>query len=607
MVKWSKVGKMANDIVNWGGPPAGMVPIGGSGFYKTPTDKPVSPTDCNAYPDSIFCGGNPFSPAPVGLKPSISVNECAITGSVKGILFFNKLPTFSVSYIRPECRDSYGGKPPPPPLKTPPTAGKRIGFNRPYIDGDREVYAFIVAPYPNVQGGTLITPVWSDIRCPGEDVKQNPGSTVMSSTYVSATITVTGPSKWGFKIAGGDVTEIQINAESGKVYRVTYESGEQRIFDASVPPPYVTVRESSPRAHGFYYYGIYKGNWNHIVKLFESLEDKSSLVPTTFSMRFDIICTAVIASGCKRYNPGDFNPPPLADYNIKKDCCMQCCDNGQQTDNSDLLKQILAEIQKANKSLGTFPVNATLFDANENEQEAQASTIQIGSVAQSISRTIERVEKIAKIIGIDALPLTVPDSICDPVNDGILENIWDALTPDATRKINNLFEWNVWMLEQFSAVMGHWQMEIEVASEKPKATEGEEQPPTPAPKKIVIPDIRSCLKELLMLNIQQYKIQGLILDVALKDLTETASTKKEVVATQLNLKEIVEFLDYQTDQDYVDVPMQISVPGKDLSDEDQNDLKKFLEPTSIPVRYEKWNGKKSLSDLFIHLATLMRR
>jgi hypothetical protein len=272
-----------------------------------------------------------------------------------------------------------------------------------------------------------------------------------------------------------------------------------------------------------------------------------------------------------------------------------------------ILQKILKEAQAINKSVGSFPVNATIFDQNENEQEAQTTSIQIGSVSQSVSRVIERIEKISKIIGIDALPLTVPDSICDPVNDGILENIWDAITPDATRRITNLFEWNVWMLEQFSAVMGHWQMEIQVESEKPKATEGEEQPPTPAPKKIVIPDIRSCLKELLMLNIQQYKIQGLILDVALKDLTETASTKKEVVATQLNLKEIVDFLDYQTDQDSVDVPMQISVPGQDLSNEDQNDLKKFLEPTNIPVRYEKWNGKKSLSDLFIHLATLIRR
>jgi hypothetical protein len=53
MVKFSKVAKKAQKVVNWGAPPGGMVPIGNSGFYKTPTDKPISPTDCNHYPDSL--------------------------------------------------------------------------------------------------------------------------------------------------------------------------------------------------------------------------------------------------------------------------------------------------------------------------------------------------------------------------------------------------------------------------------------------------------------------------------------------------------------------------------------------------------------------------
>ncbi len=98
-----------------------------------------------------------------------------------------------------------------------------------------------------------------------------------------------------------------------------------------------------------------------------------------------------------------------------------------------------------------------------------------------------------------------------------------------------------------------------------------------------------------------------ILVIELKDLTQDASTYKEVIACQMHIKQMVEFLDYQTDEAYVEAPVQITVPGTDVSQTDQNDLGKYLQPSTTKVRYDKWTGYKSLTDLLTHLATLTSR
>jgi len=352
-------------------------------------------------------------------------------------------------------------------------------------------------------------------------------------------------------------------------------------------------------------YLIVKGNWKLIRQRYSRGTAENNEVSTCH-------CDLVVKVGCSHYNPHTKNPPPPPPK--KRDCCVTCCTNPNTDRREQNQDAILALLRKIDNKLGNFPANATIFDANENQQEAQSQTISLGSVSQAMVRAIERVEKVSKIIGIDALPLTVPDSICEPVEDNLVGAVWDFLTGSGTRKITNLFEYNVWFLEQFSAVMGHWQMDIEVADTdilKPgnQGLPGADGNPQPAPKnkKIVLPDIRTALKEQMLLQIGTYKTLGLVLDIVLKDLTQDASTYKEVVAIQMHIKQIVEFLDYPTDESYVEAPVQITVPGTDVSQEDQNDLGKYLQPSNTMVRYNKWTGYKSLTDLFTHLSTLASR
>lgn len=94
-------------------PLPGLVPIGG-GFYAT-NDEPVSPYDCVRWPDSPFCGGNPFTKdlADFGLKTIL--DECNIGIQFAPSFGFIKLPIHQFVYRKPgKCR-----LPPPPPA--PPT------------------------------------------------------------------------------------------------------------------------------------------------------------------------------------------------------------------------------------------------------------------------------------------------------------------------------------------------------------------------------------------------------------------------------------------------------------------------------------------------------
>lgn len=95
-------------------PLPGLVPKGSEGIYTTPGGA-VSPFDCGRWPDSPFCGGNPFTDEPIGLNFSRVEDECNIGIQVAPVLGFVKLPLHQVVYRKPgECR-----LPPPKPRPNP--------------------------------------------------------------------------------------------------------------------------------------------------------------------------------------------------------------------------------------------------------------------------------------------------------------------------------------------------------------------------------------------------------------------------------------------------------------------------------------------------------
>ncbi len=83
--------------------------IPGTNFYKTPDV--IDPTDCENYPNSPYCGKNPFSLKPFDAGVKMVLDYCNIGIQVDTVFGFVKLPTRQYVYRFSDC--IY--KPPQPP------------------------------------------------------------------------------------------------------------------------------------------------------------------------------------------------------------------------------------------------------------------------------------------------------------------------------------------------------------------------------------------------------------------------------------------------------------------------------------------------------------
>lgn len=98
-----------------------VIPKNKSGWYIPDIAKPIDPRDCQNYPNSPFCGGNPFSALPLGIEPSINISPgCGFNICANAVIGFVKTPSFCAGYTDPGC------VPPPPP--NPP---RSTNFNKP--------------------------------------------------------------------------------------------------------------------------------------------------------------------------------------------------------------------------------------------------------------------------------------------------------------------------------------------------------------------------------------------------------------------------------------------------------------------------------------------
>ncbi len=107
-------------------PQEGLVPVNNSPFYMTPSE-PADPMDCNRYPDSPWCGGNPIDLRPVALDIEIIRDECNFGVQFSGTLGFIKIPPFQIVYRNPACNPppdnpERENEPGTSPFIPPPTA-----------------------------------------------------------------------------------------------------------------------------------------------------------------------------------------------------------------------------------------------------------------------------------------------------------------------------------------------------------------------------------------------------------------------------------------------------------------------------------------------------
>jgi hypothetical protein len=630
-------------------PPDYLRPTGG-GFYTTPTDDPKisDPQNCNGNLADIspWCGGNPLTIEPVGLEIELAYDECNVWIEISPTLAFLKLPPGQIAYRFPgKCRE----EPPPDPPKTA-DPGKKTYRKPKGLDPLASVFAFVGNDYGSttigqqyVEGNFIYKYrtfaylsdwkfSWTDFKCPGTvDLYDMANSgfyynspitgffeftTTINNvdTYEgqteadSSSNTSTGKGEWDTTGGWGVYYPYIAISEDGKV--ISYRTKDGSITQVQpVGTPIYGVFEAIGNGALTHQTGIFKGSWQIIDLYLGAVEAPISTsvneMPageSTTTGYSNIHVDLVIGQNCgSAKNRNRLPPPPKRD----RDCCMACCNQSPQ-DNS-LLREILAQIRLANKAIGSdkFPVQATIFDENENKQEAQSKNIRLNDVASSITKIIDRNEKISKIIGIDTFPLELPESvIVHPENDNIFTKALNFLNPFKNVKINSVMDLLVWKIKQDSAVLGQWGQVIQVTStEKKKVTVDGKQIEKDIEKteEVVLPNIAQTMKETILLQSQLLKNNGLVLDCVIKLLIELAQTKSISAESLKRVEDIQQYLDYPTNEITVDVPVQITFPNPSDPVDVQNDLYKLLKEGHIRITFDDWTGEHSQDEKFLDL------
>jgi hypothetical protein len=285
----------------------------------------------------------------------------------------------------------------------------------------------------------------------------------------------------------------------------------------------------------------------------------------------------------------DTFPPPV-DQRKRRRCCMQCCSSGSShanKQNQDLseIKKLLREIKK---NQGSFPFNVQLFDADENKPGSQAKNVKVSNIADGLKTEIERTEKTSKMIGIDQFPMKLPKSVMEPKESSLIGNVLSFFSPKSIR-VTSVAQLNWWMFEQLHSILGHWQESIDI-EDADAVKEGEQ------PERVILPNVALTMKESINLQTNHMKATGLILDCILKVLIDLAGTKVLTAECAARIKDIQEYLDYPTNEKPGNVPTQISPPKSNATQNEREDLHKFLKPSHTNFVFDDWTGEHSLEE-----------
>lgn len=120
--------------------------IGESNWYATPND-PVDPTNCRQWPDSPYCGRNPFDTIPLGAEVEIERNGCVTCVTTTPTVLFIRGPQYTVCRVSDECvaqeKSGLGDIPLDNPLESPPLISEPVapaeGWCRVLYAGTRKI------------------------------------------------------------------------------------------------------------------------------------------------------------------------------------------------------------------------------------------------------------------------------------------------------------------------------------------------------------------------------------------------------------------------------------------------------------------------------------
>lgn len=604
---------------HWGDPPDGQVPVNDSGWYTSPnlqSNKGVDPRDCEQWPSSPYCGGNPWSKTPVGLEVDWGVGKCGAWVEVEPILGFTKLPPVSVGWRPPgECREEEKPKEPPPdpenidesrpvdPLDMPDT-----------IPDNATVFALIIQSYNYYQ-------VYDS-----PEVSNNPGSTIQQiNEAVGDTlypiVDAKVPSYFPVNGVQVEVPAIAIGNSvktfSTKINRRNEQSANQITKSAKA---WLSSDQAPPNIPNFKRYTARKLNNKYIItQLYATNEGdfnqrggvlvygkygdikadwKGFVVDSTILFNYGFTIVKIKEEykiGYISFPRIDRHPPP-PDNIKKKKCCMQCCSGGNQQANKQDQDnaEILRLLRKIDKKLGIFPYKAELFDADDNKVGIQRKTVSVPTVAEASNLAIKELQRTLKAIGIDHFPIYSPSSVIQDESNGLLGDLGDLKNKLFKQKIDSLAEFLVWRAKNDNEIFGQWQEVIEIQDSDPNVKGNQ-------PKRVVLPNMAKTLREIILLLSVLIKSQGFSMDALLKMYIDVANTKVSASVSEAILRDIQDYLDYPTVTKPLDVPMGITIPKDNDPTDDKEDVERFLKNSIIKAMFDDWTGEGSLHDMMLVL------
>lgn len=379
----------------------GLVPVG-SGFYATSGD-PVSPFDCTRWPDSPFCGGNPFTRQPIGFNFSKVQDGCNIGIQIAPVFGFVKLPISQLVYRFPgECR-----LPPPPeplPINSSPACSLlkiqgslsenslAIAYRDSYFE-----YRELAPPHWEIAtNNTDIVSVkfndrgyfaivtfavtWS-YKSTLQDIDEQGSNYVeygVLTTYPIFTLhrldedankpNVLSKAALGIEFSNLLIQQVQNNLD-WIMCMEDYDPAYWSIYDFTLPQPgnppdieYSTPIRSfsvSPNPPQGTFYGI---QWSYEWESLWIINKQSTL--KTFITNFEKV------------------PPPPPD---DKDCKCMCCDDS-------LLRLLLSRVNKIYQTVGVddYPVSAPQWITKDDEAQ-----ISIANITRFISYTVKQLDSIS--------------------------------------------------------------------------------------------------------------------------------------------------------------------------------------------------------------------
>ncbi|MBE9208833.1 hypothetical protein IQ244_20260 [Nostoc sp. LEGE 06077] len=414
-------------------PPApGLTPLGG-GFYSTGGGA-ASPFDCGRWPDSPFCGGNPFTREPIGFDFSRVQDECSVGIQINPTFGFVKLPITQFVYRYPgECR-----MPTPKPKPNP-----EIENYDDQQDLEAGLYVTIKSlqySYNDGKGGVFILPIGlaSETYSVGISQIQFPiQSNILLDNNVNANACVTFEFQYDFRMNIAyaieywsiPIIETHVNSLGGKLptdytdntdeFSAT-ASGSFKVYYAVGFSLYPHIEIESS---GYYFAEMastYIRQYARIINTSETLVldsrrttlkpeftffsyDSSTFpidIPSDFEGRtISIDGTAEDFSGTAYYGAGysieideyqtsaqkleDYNPPPPPPDD--KDCECMCCDDS-------LLRALYAKVSRLYNAVGVddYPVSAPQWITKNNSPQ-----ISIANLTRFISYTVKQLDAIS--------------------------------------------------------------------------------------------------------------------------------------------------------------------------------------------------------------------